>query len=143
MVINKVWLIYSNTEMPMLYPILILNFQIKNISHLLIWFFYKITSFQYNILQMSSWQNMGGTWVTPEAGKVQSSAGMKSVVTHIRCRQGTVEQWVALRPIFKFCAREKGYKGGRGGERGTHGGESRCQKTSSVKTWRKSHGMPW
>ena len=64
---------------------------------------------------MSSWQNMGGTWVTPEAGKVQSSAGMKSVVTHIRCRQGTVEQWVALRPIFKLCAREKGYEGGRGG----------------------------
>ena len=34
-------------------------------------------------------------------------------MTYIGIRQGTVAQWVTLRPIFEVHAREKGYEGGR------------------------------
>ena len=33
-------------------------------------------------------------------------------MTYIGRRQATVAQWVALRPLFEVCAREKGYEGG-------------------------------
>ena len=39
---------------------------------------------------------------------------MKSEATYIGCRQRVVASWVALLPIFKVCAREKGYAVGRG-----------------------------
>ena len=37
---------------------------------------------------------------------------MKLAMTYIGRRQATVAQWVALRPLFEVCAREKGYEGG-------------------------------
>ena len=50
------------------------------------------------------------TWETPGAGVVREAAGTQSDMTYI-CRQhATVAQWVALRPISKVCAGEKGYK---------------------------------
>ena len=61
-------------------------------------------------------RNPDKTWVTPEAGCVQESAGMQSAATYISHRQGAVAQWVELIPIFEVCAREKGYNEGGGGQ---------------------------
>ena len=51
-------------------------------------------------------------WETPRAEVVWEAAGMQSDMTYIGRRQATMAQWVALRPLFKVCTREKGYKGG-------------------------------
>ena len=63
------------------------------------------------ILGKREWRNTDGTWVTPAAGEVHEAAGMQSMATYIGRRKGKVAQLVALRPIFKFCAIEKGYEG--------------------------------
>ena len=43
---------------------------------------------------------------------VRELAGTQSAMTYIGRRQGTVAQWVALRPIFEVYTGEKGYEGG-------------------------------
>ena len=53
-----------------------------------------------------------GMWETPRAELVQEAAVTQLVMTYIGRRQATVEQWVALRSLFKVCARDKGYEGG-------------------------------
>ena len=37
---------------------------------------------------------------------------MQTATTYIGNSQGTVTQWVDLRPIFEVCEREKGFEGG-------------------------------
>ena len=51
------------------------------------------------------------TWDTPGAEVLWESAGTQSEMTYIGRRQASVENWVALRPLFKVCAREKVYEG--------------------------------
>ena len=43
---------------------------------------------------------------------MREAAGTQLAMTHIGRRQGTVAQWVALRPIFEVCAGEKVKEGG-------------------------------
>ena len=50
-----------------------------------------------------------GTWVTPKVELVREAAGTQSEITYIRRIQGTVAQWVALRPIFEVCVRDMVY----------------------------------
>ena len=39
-------------------------------------------------------------------------SGTQSARIYIEQQQATMVQWVALRPLFEVCAREKGYEGG-------------------------------
>ena len=55
------------------------------------------------------------------------------VVTYIGRRQETVAQWVALRPLFEVCTREKGYEGV--GKGGGIGGAKRRQKNKFGPPW--------
>ena len=73
------------------------------------------TSSLCKITGMQARQNAGRTWVTLAVGGVREAAGIKSVAGYIGHRQGTVDQWQALRPIFEFCARENSCEGGGGG----------------------------
>ena len=50
-------------------------------------------------------------WEKPKAEVVREAAGTQSAMIYIGRRQGTVAQWVALRPIFEVCTGEKSYKG--------------------------------
>ena len=43
---------------------------------------------------------------------MREATGLQSEMTYIGRWQVTVAQWVALRPLFEVCAREKGYGGG-------------------------------
>ena len=52
------------------------------------------------------------TWETPGAEGVREAAVTQSKKTYIGRQQTTVAQWVALRPLFEVCEREKGYEGG-------------------------------
>ena len=49
-----------------------------------------------------------GTWVTPKAEVMWEVTGTQSTMTYMGIIQGTVAQYVALRPIFEVCARETG-----------------------------------
>ena len=40
------------------------------------------------------------------------ASGIQTAATYIFLRQGTVAQWVDLRPVFEVYSREKGFKGG-------------------------------
>ena len=53
-----------------------------------------------------------GTWVTPRAELVWEVERTQSEMTYIGRRQGTMAQWVVLRPIFQVCTKGKGYEGG-------------------------------
>ena len=44
-------------------------------------------------------------WVITATGEVQEAAGMYLAAAYIGRRQGGVDQWVALRPIFESCVR--------------------------------------
>ena len=57
-------------------------------------------------------QLVDGTWETPGAEVIREAAGTQLDRIYIERRQANVAQWVALRPLFEVCAREKGYKGG-------------------------------
>ena len=46
-------------------------------------------------------------------GKMREVAGTQLETTYIGQIQGAVAQWVVLQPIFRLCAREVGYEGGR------------------------------
>ena len=71
---------------------------------------------------------------------MREAAENKSATTFTGRRQGKMEQWVALWPIFEVCARETGYGGeGAGGMRG---GSMRLWRHSSGQHWRKYHGDP-
>ena len=63
-------------------------------------------------MRKRAWHKAYGTWVTPWAEVVRKAVGTQSAMTYIGRRQGTVAQWVALRLIFKVCARDTGYEGG-------------------------------
>ena len=52
------------------------------------------------------------TWETTVEEVAREAAGMQSVMNYIVRPQATVEQWVALRPIFEVCEGDKGYEGG-------------------------------
>ena len=45
------------------------------------------------------------TWVIPKAKLVREAAGPQAEMSYIGRRQGTVAQWVVLRPIIEVCAR--------------------------------------
>ena len=59
---------------------------------------------------------------------VREAAGTQLAMTHIGRRQGTVAQWVAMRPIFEVCAGEKGKEGEDPGK--MCGGIKRWQRNS-------------
>ena len=63
------------------------------------------TGFLRRIMGKRAQRITGGMWVTPAAGEVWEAMGTQLAATYIGHRQGTVAQWVALHPIFKFCAR--------------------------------------
>ena len=50
-------------------------------------------------------QLIDGTWEMPGMEGVREAVVMQSVRTYIGRRQATVDQWVALRPLFEVCAR--------------------------------------
>ena len=52
------------------------------------------------------------TWTKEGTGRVLQAAGTKSLREYIDKRQATVAEWVALRPISEFCAKETRYVGG-------------------------------
>ena len=52
------------------------------------------------------------TWETPGVESVREAEVTHLAMTYIGIHQVTVSQWVALLPIFKVFAGEKGYKGG-------------------------------
>ena len=53
-----------------------------------------------------------GTWEKPGSEGVREVVGTHSVITYIGRRQTTMAEWVALRPLYEVCAKEKGYEGG-------------------------------
>ena len=57
---------------------------------------------------MGKWerQKSDEIWVIPKAEVVQETTGTQLEMTYNGRRQGTVVQWVVLRPIFEVCARE-------------------------------------
>ena len=57
-------------------------------------------------------QKVDRTWVNPGAELVLEATGNQSVMADIGRRQGAVDQWVMLRPIFEVCTRNTGNKGG-------------------------------
>ena len=57
-------------------------------------------------------QKADRTWVTTNVEVVREAEGTHPEMAHIGRRQGTVAQWVMLRPIFEVCERETGYEGG-------------------------------
>ena len=59
------------------------------------------TSFLYQITGNWVRRNTGRTWVTPSSRGVGEVAVINSEATYIGRRQGTMAQWVALRPTFK------------------------------------------
>ena len=59
------------------------------------------TGFLRQITEKQVWRNTDGTWVTPSEGGVKEAAGMKFFAIYIGRRQGMVDQWVALHPIFR------------------------------------------
>ena len=61
-------------------------------------------------------QRLGdGVWEKPGLGGIREVAVTWLEMTYIWMRQETVVQWLALRPLFDFCAGGKWYKGGGGG----------------------------
>ena len=65
---------------------------------------------------------MGEMWVTPVAKSVQEAAGMQFTDNYIGRREGMVDQWVVMLPIFEVYKEDKFYGGGSGG---IHGGNRR------------------
>ena len=58
-------------------------------------------------------QSLGGdTWIKEGVDRVLQAAGTKTILGFINRIQVTVAEWVALRPIFEVCVKEKGYEGG-------------------------------
>ena len=81
-------------------------------------------------------QSGDGTWETPGAEGIWEAVVTQSARIYIERRQATVEQWVALHPLFSLCARETGYEGGGRVER--CGGAKRRRKHNFGRPW-KTH----
>ena len=54
----------------------------------------------------------GGSWDTLASKELIWVVGIQSASTYIGLWRAKVAQWVVLRPLLEFCARETGYKGG-------------------------------
>ena len=54
--------------------------------------------------QKSKWQREG-TWRSAAESRVSKEAGTQTLGTNIDKRQTTVEEWVALGPVFEVCDR--------------------------------------
>ena len=65
----------------------------------------QVTGMRTRRLGNKTWKNEG-----PE--RVLQAAGTKPLWEYINKKQAMVVEWVALRPIFEVCAKEKGYEGG-------------------------------
>ena len=52
------------------------------------------------------------TWTKEGLERLIQTAGTKPLWEYINKKQAMVVEWVALRPIFEVCAKEKGYEGG-------------------------------
>ena len=59
-----------------------------------------------------AWRKSYGTWVTFRVEVLREAAVIKLEMTYIESLQGTLAQWVVLRPIFEVYTRDKGYEGG-------------------------------
>ena len=70
-----------------------------------------ITSLR-NITGKKEHINADGMLETPEAKEVLRESETKTASTYIGRRQGTVAQWMDLRPIFEVCAWEPWFVGG-------------------------------
>ena len=53
-------------------------------------------------------------WKTPGAEVIREAVGTQLARIYKEQWKVTVEQWVALRPLFEVCERETGYEGGGG-----------------------------
>ena len=71
--------------------------------------------------------------MTQAAGEVQEAAGMQLADTYIGCRQGMVDKWVALLPIFEVFSRKNDYEDVC--VEGTLGGDRRHQNIISGQPW--------
>ena len=85
-------------------------------------FMRQVTGMKAQKLGDENWQKEG-------AGGVIQEEGTKPLQDYINRRQVTVAEWVALRPIFKVCAKETGYEGG-GDCVSSNGGVRRLQNGS-------------
>ena len=43
------------------------------------------------------------TWVYPRIGSALTTVGLNDIKVYIACRQNTVAQYIATRPIMEFC----------------------------------------
>ena len=65
----------------------------------------KVMSTKAKMLKDGSWQKV-------ESYRVIQGAGIQPIQTYIDRRQGTVVEWVALRPILEVCTNETDCEGG-------------------------------
>ena len=68
-------------------------------------FLRKLTNLKAKILR-------DGLWRKVVVDKVLQGSGTKLLLKYLDRRQGKVEKWVALRPIFDVFARDTSYTGG-------------------------------
>ena len=61
---------------------------------------------------MKAWRMGDNTWQKEGSDRVLQVAGKKPLHEYINRRQEMVAEWVSLRPIFKVCVKETGYKVG-------------------------------
>ena len=54
-------------------------------------------------------RNTDRTWETTVTTEVLRVSGIQTSAIYIGRRQGIVDQWVALRTIFEFCAWDTGF----------------------------------
>ena len=52
-----------------------------------------------------------GIWETPGEEVIREAGGTYLDRIYIEQRKATMAQWVAIRPLFGVCEREKGYEG--------------------------------
>ena len=62
------------------------------------------TNFWEKHITQRTYQDRDGTWETPGVEGVQDSARTQSKRIYTEQRQATVEQWVALSPLFEVCS---------------------------------------
>ena len=65
----------------------------------------QMTGMKAQKLGVKNWQKEG-------VDRVLQAEGTKPLREYTKIRQAEVSEWLALRPILKFCAKDTGYNGG-------------------------------
>ena len=62
----------------------------------------------YRLMGWQPWKGRDGGWVYPHIEDAMTKAGLQEVDNYISCRQKTVAQYIATRPIIDLCLAESG-----------------------------------